>query len=63
MSGRATVVISHDLLTVREATRIAVLDGGRVVELRRPRRAASPASGPYARLYRMRREASEPAPA
>ena len=32
MSGRATIVIAHDLLTVREATRIAVLDAGRVVD-------------------------------
>jgi ABC-type multidrug transport system fused ATPase/permease subunit len=32
MAGRATIVIAHDLLTVREATRIAVLDDGRVVD-------------------------------
>jgi ATP-binding cassette subfamily B protein len=32
MAGRATIVIAHDLLTVREATRIVVLDGGRVVD-------------------------------
>ena len=32
MSGRATIVIAHDLLTVRDATRIAVLDTGRVVD-------------------------------
>ena len=32
MTGRATIVIAHDLLTVREATRIAVLDAGRVVD-------------------------------
>jgi ABC-type multidrug transport system fused ATPase/permease subunit len=32
MSGRTTVVISHNLLTVRDATRIVVLDHGRVVE-------------------------------
>jgi ABC-type multidrug transport system fused ATPase/permease subunit len=32
MSGRATIVIAHDLLTVRDATRIAVLDAGRVVD-------------------------------
>src|SRR3954468_3426267 len=32
MDGRATIVIAHDLLTVREATRIAVLDAGRVVD-------------------------------
>jgi ATP-binding cassette, subfamily B, bacterial len=32
MEGRATIVIAHDLLTVREATRIVVLDAGRVVD-------------------------------
>jgi ATP-binding cassette, subfamily B, bacterial len=32
MDGRTTIVIAHDLLTVREATRIAVLDAGRVVD-------------------------------
>ncbi|GHI09031.1 ABC transporter [Streptomyces cellostaticus] len=52
MAGRTTVVISHNLLTVRDATRIVVLDGGRVVEdgthddlLRR--------AGTYARLHRL----------
>jgi ABC-type multidrug transport system fused ATPase/permease subunit len=32
MDGRATIVIAHDLMTVREATRIAVLDHGGVVD-------------------------------
>lgn len=32
MAGRATVIISHNLVTVREATSIVVLDQGRVVE-------------------------------
>ncbi|MET9450258.1 ABC transporter ATP-binding protein [Streptomyces cinerochromogenes] len=32
MAGRTTVVISHNLLTVRDATRILVLDHGRVIE-------------------------------
>ncbi|WP_369388166.1 ABC transporter ATP-binding protein [Streptomyces sp. CG1] len=52
MAGRTTVVISHNLLTVRDATRIVVLDHGRVVEhgahddLIRDR-------GTYARLHRL----------
>src|SRR3954466_13661305 len=33
MEGRTTIVIAHDLRTVREATRIAVLDAGRVVDV------------------------------
>ncbi|MFJ7146902.1 ABC transporter ATP-binding protein [Streptomyces sp. NPDC100445] len=52
MAGRTTIVISHNLLTVRDATHIAVLDRGRVVEygthedlLRR--------GGAYARLHRL----------
>ena len=32
IEGRATIVISHNLMTVRDATRIVVLDGGRIVE-------------------------------
>ena len=32
MRDRTTVVISHDLLTTRDADLIAVLDGGRLVE-------------------------------
>ena len=56
--GRATVVISHNLLTVRHATRIYVLDSGRLVEkgtheelLRR--------AGCYASLYRHVRDRDE----
>ena len=32
MAGRATIIVSHNLATVREATQILVLDHGRVIE-------------------------------
>jgi ABC-type multidrug transport system fused ATPase/permease subunit len=33
IEGRATIVISHNLMTVRDATRIVVLEQGRIVEV------------------------------
>jgi ABC-type multidrug transport system fused ATPase/permease subunit len=50
MTGRATIVISHNLLTVREATEILVLDAGRVVE-RGSHEDLLAAEGAYARLW------------
>src|SRR5207245_8671638 len=35
-ANRTTIIISHDLLTVREVDRVAVLDGGRIVVEVRP---------------------------
>ncbi|MEU5535179.1 ABC transporter ATP-binding protein [Streptomyces sp. NPDC020362] len=52
MSGRTTIVISHNLLTVRDATRIVVLDHGRVVE-QGTHDDLLDRGGTYARLHRL----------
>jgi ABC-type multidrug transport system fused ATPase/permease subunit len=56
MRGRAAIVISHDLLTVRDADRIVVLDAGRVVETGSHEELLG-AGGLYARLVREQAEA------
>ncbi len=52
IAGRTTIVISHNLLTVRDATSIVVLDRGRVVE-RGTHAELLERSGLYARLHRL----------
>ena len=51
MGGRTTVVISHNLMTTRDADLIAVIEDGRIAELGGHGELLT-AGGTYARLYR-----------
>jgi ATP-binding cassette subfamily B protein len=61
MGGRTTFIIAHRLATVRNADRIAVLDGGRVLEIGTHDELSARTDGLYRRLCALQFSQAEPA--
>ncbi len=59
MQGRTTIIISHNLATVRDADVVAVLSQGRLVESG-PHRELLERGGEYAALHRLHRAGEQP---
>jgi subfamily B ATP-binding cassette protein MsbA len=55
MGGRTVLVIAHRFATVRNADRVVVVDGGRIVETGRPAELMTRADGIYRRLASLQR--------